>query len=232
MPAHVDAWVEVPLVVVDVETSGLNPEVDRVVEIGIVLYRAGREVAHYGTFVKPGDDFKMPEDVRRVHGIGDDQIQQGLAPIDVLLWIVQHLRGYVPVAYNVPFDRSMLMAEAFRACVPQTVEAVSTATQQAVSALLPEILLPDTEWVDPLVWARHFQKYEKSKKLADVAQRLGVSIAPTHRALDDARATGEVLMKLAGKMPKTWGELVSRQRELAVQQEKDFAAWRARKGLT
>lgn len=232
MPVYMDAWRDVPFVVVDVETSGLNPEVDRVIEIGIVLYRRGQEVAHYGTFVKPSDDFKVPESARQIHGIGDQEVAGGLAPIDVLLWMVQHLRGYVPVAYNVPYDRSMLLAEAFRSFVPQTVEAVAASTQQPIAALLPEIFLPDTDWIDPLVWARDFQKYQKGKKLADVAQRLGVTIAPTHRALDDARATGEVLMKLADKMPQQFGEMVARQKTLADQQERDFAAWRARKGTT
>jgi DNA polymerase-3 subunit epsilon len=80
------------------------------------------------------------------------------------------------------------------------------------------------------VWVRELQKYEKGKKLTDVAARLGIPLDNAHRADADAEAAGRVLLALAPQMPSTYGELVRLQAQYAVRQEADFQAWRARKG--
>ena len=121
---------------------------------------------------------------------------------------------YIPVAYNAEYDRKVLVAELARA------------------GLLPEnpppALRRNVEWIDPLIWARELQKTEKSRTLAEVAERLGVVIDKAHRAADDALATLEVLsmFRRDTRVPKTYGAFVQEQRRLSRLFDGERQRWR------
>ncbi|MCA9600581.1 MAG: 3'-5' exonuclease, partial [Myxococcales bacterium] len=84
-------------------------------------------------------------------------------------------------------------------------------------------------WIDPLVWVRELQKYEKGKKLTDVCARMGIPLEQAHRASGDAEATGKVLLALAKDLPATYGELIRIQTQYAAKQESEFQAWKSRR---
>jgi DNA polymerase-3 subunit epsilon len=86
----------------------------------------------------------------------------------------------------------------------------------------------ECEWIDPLVWARELQKYEKGKKLGEVAARLGVALENAHRASDDAEAALKVMWTFGRdpRVPQTYAALVQEQRRLWRAQEDEFRVWR------
>jgi DNA polymerase III subunit epsilon len=134
----------------------------------------------------------------------------------VVAEIVEALRGAIPAAYNAGFDRGFVLAELRRAGLPTD------------DPTAPPALRSNVEWLDPLVWARHIQRKEKSKTLGDVAERLGIKIENAHRASDDAEAALRVMYALAedARVPKLYGGLMKEQRRLWRLQEQDFARWR------
>lgn len=97
---------DIPFVVIDTETTGLNPDHDRVVEIAAVRYRDGYPFERLETFVDPG--IPIPPEASAIHGITDATVRTApyLAEVD------ERLREFVGdalvVAHNAPFDRAFL----------------------------------------------------------------------------------------------------------------------------
>jgi DNA polymerase-3 subunit epsilon len=208
-------WIELPIAVLDTETTGRDPQTDRIVEIGIVIGLRGEVVKRHNWLVNPG--IPIPDAAREVHGISDDDVKDAPTFQQIAGEIAEALRGTVPAAYNASFDKAFVEAELLRSGL--------------VLDAFPACLRRSVEWVDPLVWARELQKYEKGKKLGEVAQRLGIALENAHRASDDAEAALKVLYAFGGdaRVPQTYGGLVQEQKRLSREQEDSFAVWRNRR---
>ncbi len=206
-------WTDLPLVVIDFETTGTDPETDRVLEIGMVGFDGTRKVAfREGLLVDP--QIPVPEDARKVHGISDEELAGAPTFAEVLPTVLQRLEGRLPVAYNAAFDRGFLHAE------------VARLSGQVTEGLLPPALRPEVVWLDPLVWAREILKDQKSRKLTEVAAHFGIPLEQAHRAAGDAEATGHVLAALAPNMPGPYGEIVRLQGRYGAFQEAELMQWK------
>jgi DNA polymerase-3 subunit epsilon len=197
-------WRELPIALVDVETTGRDPSTDRVVEIGVAVARGGAIVDRRNWLVNPG--CPIPKEASDVHKITDEDVKDAPAFEAVAREVVEALAGCIPAAYNAAFDRAFLRSELDRA---------SAAGGSAIPSLHR-----DVEWLDPLVWAREIQSEERSRALADVAARLGIPVENAHRAGDDAESALRVLLALGRdpRVPTTYGTLVQEQRRLALDQ--------------
>jgi DNA polymerase-3 subunit epsilon len=211
MPAE-SAWMDIPIALVDVETTGRDASADRIVEVGIAIARNGVVVERKNWLVNPGRP--IPQEAIDVHKITDEDVKH--APIfeAVAEEIGAMLVGCVPAAYNASFDRAFLANEFAR----------------AGSSSPAPALRKDVEWIDPLVWARELQSEERSRALAEVAARLGIALENAHRASDDAEAALRVLLTLGRDMrvPRTYSALVQEQRRLSLEQaDERRLKWRA-----
>lgn len=213
-------WSTQRFVVIDFETTGIDPTSDRVVEMGIAVFEHGELVVAKSWLINPG--MPVPPEVSAVHGITDEMLARAPAFAEVIAEALPLLDGAAPMAYNAPFDRAFLLAE-------------WTRLERPAPAGIPA-LDPAQAWIDPLVWVRELQKYEKGKKLADAARRLRIELTNAHRAASDAEAAGRVMLALAtrgaigNRVPAHYDTLLERQAQLSEQQTADFAAWKARKG--
>lgn len=190
-------WSDLPIALIDVETTGKDASMDRVVEVGVVIARAGEVVERRNWLVNPGRP--IPQEASDVHKITDEQVKDAPAFEAVALEVMAMLAGCIPAAYNASFDRAFLANELARA---------------------GQALRKDIEWLDPLVWARELQQGEKSRALGEVAARLGIALETAHRAADDAEAALRVLFALGKdvRVPRTYAALVQEQRRLALAQ--------------
>ena len=204
-------WQEMPLVIIDFETTGTDPAHDRILEIGFVGFEGGRVTFREGLLINP--EMPVPEESRAVHGITDEELAGAPTFREAFPKVLELLERRLPVAYNASFDRGFLHAELRRlGDEPQCRE-------------LPPALRDDVVWVDPLVWAREVLKDEKSRKLSAVAEHYGIPLEQAHRAAGDAEATGHVLHALAGNMPAVYGELIRLQGRYAAFQEAELRPW-------
>lgn len=199
-------WRELPLVVMDFETTGLDPAAHRVIEVGIVRFERGEVAERWGTLVQPG--FPIPDEVVGITSITDEMLRDKPTFRDVAWEVYGRLRDRVVVAYNLPFDMGFLRSEFTRA-------GLST---------------PEVPGLDPLVWARALIPNARSRKLGALCELLGIDLRQAHRAVDDAEAAGRVLLRLGEKVPPTLGELLTIQRSWSDEQERAFAEKRGRKG--
>ncbi len=172
-------------VVVDLETTGGRPHqgtaggsCDAITEIGAVKVRGGVVLAEFATLVDPRRD--IPPQVVRLTGITTAMVHDA-PPIEAVLpMFLEFCRGAVLVAHNAGFDIGFLKAAAARC---------------------------DMVWPRPSVLctvrlARRVLSRDEapSVRLAALARLFGTSTLPTHRALDDARATVDVLHALIGRV--------------------------------
>ncbi|MCA9585487.1 MAG: 3'-5' exonuclease [Myxococcales bacterium] len=204
-------WREVPIALIDVETTGRDASIERVVELGVVVGRGGEVIASKNWLVNPG--IPIPDEARAVHGISDADVADKPRFEAIVAELLEVLRGAVPAAYNAPFDRAFVTAELGRAKAD-----VSSAPAFAKGV----------EWIDPLIWARDIQSDAKSRALGDVAARLGVELTNAHRASDDAKAALDVMYRLGNdpRVPATYGAFVQEQRRLSQAQADARRHWR------
>ncbi|HEY4158337.1 MAG TPA: 3'-5' exonuclease [Polyangiaceae bacterium] len=202
----------ISLVAIDTETTGRDPNVDRVVEVACVVWRDGAVVERKSWLVNPGRP--IPQEAFEVHGIGDEHVKDAPAFAQILGELCLMTAGHVPVAYNAEYDRTVLSAEIGRV--------------EGFSQPLPAAFRKGIEWIDPLVWARELQKLEKSRSLGDVVERLGIKLENAHRAADDAEATLHVLHAFLSdsRVPRQYGAFVQEQRRLARQFDDERVRWR------
>jgi DNA polymerase III epsilon subunit family exonuclease len=161
-------------VVLDVETTGLQPSRQRIIEIGISRFSEGDAASHWESLCHP--ERKVPAYIVKLTGIDDDLLEAAPKFAEIAEAIVELLGDEVIVGHNVEFDLGFLNAELKRIdrapVVNDRVDTLALATR-----LLPGLRKPT---------------------LAALAERLGVaSVAPKrHRAGSDARVTGAVTIAL------------------------------------
>jgi DNA polymerase-3 subunit epsilon len=209
-------WIDLPVALIDLETTGRDASVDRIVEVGIVIGQGGVVIRRANWLINPG--IPIPDEARAVHGISDDDVRNEPRFEAVAHEIAAALEGSIPAAYNASFDRAFLVNELVRAGYAPALDAAP------IPAFRREVV-----WVDPLVWARELQREERSKALGDVAARLGVALENAHRASDDAEAALKVLYLLAAdaRVPKIHAAFVQEQRRLSQIQSDERRFWKS-----
>lgn len=206
------SWVEQRLCVIDFETTGLTPETDRVIEIGIACFEGGELRQLKNWLVNPG--IPVPEQARAVHNIGDEELQGAPSIAEVLPELEALIDDHLPIAYHALFDRAFLHAELTRA---------GYGARMGDPDAVPPAFDREVVWVDPLVWVRELHKEERGHRLGEVCARLGIRLDNAHRAASDAEATGRVLLALAPHMPSSYSELIRLQTQYGARQDIDMA---------
>ena len=167
--------IDVPFVVFDLETSGAAPSTGAAVtEIGAVKVLGGKVIGEFESFVNPGHD--LSEFITSLTGITDAMLV-GAPTIDQILPSFIDFLGAgnetVLVAHNAPFDMSFMKA----------------------AVIAHSYQWPDYPVIDTARIARYVLDRDEvpNCKLSTLAPFFGSSTSPSHRALDDARATVDVL---------------------------------------
>ena len=162
-------------VVIDLETSGGSPSAGaRITEIGAVKVRGGEVIAEFHTLINPGTE--IPPYITVLTGITDAMVFAAPAISEIfptLLEFIGSENESVIVAHNAPFDIGFLKA----------------------AAVSHDYDWPKYQVVDTARLARQVLSRDEvpNCKLGTLAIFFGATTSPTHRALDDARATVDVL---------------------------------------
>jgi DNA polymerase III epsilon subunit family exonuclease len=154
----------------DLETTGLSPQYDRIVEIGAVKFVDGREIVRFNALVNPG--MPMPAGASSVNGIIDAMLAGKPAIEAVLPEFLEFITGSVLVAHNAQFDLGF----------------VSAALRKQGKGVLPN------DFVDTQPMSRRAWPGRQNYKLQSLASDLGVKSIEAHRAEDDARVCMEVFL--------------------------------------
>jgi DNA polymerase III epsilon subunit family exonuclease len=164
---------QVTFVVVDVETTGGSPATSSLTEVAAARYRGGERIGTYQTLVRP--DERIPPFITALTGISDAMVIDA-PPIGAMLpSFLEFLGGAVVVGHNIRFDLGFL-------------------NQALVSTGRDPIANPS---VDTLALARRLVRdMVPNCKLGTLAAVLRLQNQPSHRALNDVLATGDLLHAL------------------------------------
>lgn len=165
---------DVTFCVFDLETTGTRHGSDAVTEIGAVKVRGGQTLGEFATLVNPGHE--IPRQVVGLTGISNEMVADAPPMGSVLPAFLEFATDTVLVAHNANFDTGFLRAACRDEDFPPPPHPV------VCTLRLARRLLPRGEI------ANH--------KLATLAAAFCTAVTPSHRALDDARATVDVLHAL------------------------------------
>jgi DNA helicase-2/ATP-dependent DNA helicase PcrA len=158
-------------VVLDTETTGVDPQSDEVIEVAAVRMHRGQEVDHFEALIQPS---KAVGDSEAVHHLSDALLAAEGAPPEQVFKAFRAFCGALPVVgHNVRFDLRMLAAHGERVGVEMAFDA----------------------HFDTLRYARRLLRAD-SYRLGDLAKTLQLTADPTHRALADVRTTVQLLQAL------------------------------------
>jgi DNA polymerase III epsilon subunit family exonuclease len=169
-------------VVLDLETSGGAPHLGaHITEIGAVKVRGGEVLGKFQTFVNP--ETPIPSFITTLTGITDEMVSSSPRIAEVFPVLLEFLGSEsetVFVAHNAPFDLSFLKAAA-----------------KGSEYRWPKFMVIDTAKLARRVLSRD---EVPDCKLGTLAEFFNATVSPTHRALDDALATVDVLHALIGRV--------------------------------
>ncbi len=172
---------EVTFCVLDLETTGANAQNCYITEVGAVKVRGGEVLGTYQTMVNPGT--AIPPHITVLTGITDYQVLRAPPINEVLPSFLEFVGGSVIVGHNLRFDVSFLEAALRRWGGP----------------------LIGNQRLDTLSLARRLLVDDVPNfKLGELARRLRLDHQPSHRALDDALATVDLLHLLIERA-SSWG---------------------------
>ena len=160
------------VVVFDIETTGLEATRCEIIEIGAVKLHNGRISETFETLIKPKGE--IPEEIINLTGITPDMVVNAPSIKQVMPDFYKFCFGTTIMAYNIDFDYKFISVHGKK---------------------LGYVF--DNKQIDVLFLARAYVPGLKNFKLSTVCKKLGVSLENAHRAVHDAMATAEVVIKLS-----------------------------------
>ncbi len=152
----------------DVESTGLNPKKDHLIEVAIVHFDHEKILEEWSSLIKP--PIPIPEFTKRLTGINDEMVSKAPA-INEILGIIKEKCGNHPImGHFIFFDINFLRENGLH------LENLALDTCQLTQSLLHN---------------------EASYSLEVLVEKLGLQQPNAHRALDDVKANIELFWRLS-----------------------------------
>lgn len=155
---------------VDVETTGLNPKEERLIEIGAVKVVEGQVTEEFQSFVAPGK--RLEERITVLTGITEKMLAHAPKASEVMPEFLEFCEDLPIIGHNIAFDYAFLK-----------------------KAMVNERLVFEKKGLDTLRIARKYLPELESRSLEFLCRHFEIAHT-AHRALGDARATSELYQKL------------------------------------
>lgn len=196
---------DLPIVALDLETTGGSPVASRIVELAAVRYEGGREVACLDELIDPL--VPIPPEATAIHGITDGMVRGRLRLEEVLPDLWRLADGAALLAHHAPFDAGFLAYE------------LSKGKEKP----------PGNPILDSCRFSRRVLPGLASYSLSSLCEQFSIRRERQHRAGDDARACREVLhlcvQRVREQAPQArWQDLV-RHHGLPLRFEDFYAPW-------
>lgn len=162
--------------VVDIETTGLDPETCEIIEIAAVRYRNGIKEAVFSTFVKP--EHHIPEFITGMTGIDDTMVENAPDIKTAILDFYNFAGSDMLMGYNVNFDINFLYDNLLRC----------------------HGIYLQNDFVDVLRFSRKVLTLLPDRRQTTVAAHYGIEIAGAHRAARDCEICNACYICLRDEM--------------------------------
>jgi len=157
--------------VIDLETTGGNPETEKIIEVGMIRIEHRKITEERSFLINPQKD--IPDFVQKLTGIRKADVEHAPKIEEVIDEIVQFIGDTILVAHNTSFDIPFMNGVLKRLQMP-TLDNKVICTNIMTKYLIPDIMLSNLQYM---------------------SQIFNISHSNAHRAIEDARATGYLLLK-------------------------------------
>ncbi len=166
-------------VVFDLETTGLSPIKDDIIELSALLVKEGNVTDTFSTLVNPGRS--IPASASRINGITNDMVADAPAIETVMTNFMEFSRCQILVGHNIKsFDLKFLN------CVSERLFGTEI----------------ENDYIDTLYMSRSFLPQLRSHKLVDISAHFNISSEGAHRALNDC-IMNQKCFEAMGKLQET-----------------------------
>lgn len=162
----------------DLETTGLYPIRNKIVEIGAVRFKGKKVIDQFHTLVNPGGP--IPQEVIAIHGITDEMVKNAPPERYAVELFLKFIGPDTLIAHNAPFDAGFIMA---------------TVAQHKMT-------IPINTVLDTCVLAKKYLKGVANYKLGTLGRYFNTQETGYHRAMADASVTKEIFLGLLDKLPE------------------------------
>ena len=173
-------------IALDFETTGLQVDSDRIIEVAAILFEDGLPTKKYTTLVNPG--IPIPGFIENITGITNSMVSDSPKEKDMVKDFFKFIGSYPIVAHNTPFDLSFLK---------------SMATRYSLE-------LSDRKYFDTLTLSRAFLYFQPAHNLSAVSDYFGFSTEGAHRAEYDTINCGKIFVELVEEIASYNLDLISR----------------------
>lgn len=193
----------------DIETTGLDPKQDRIVEIGALKFDNRGPAARFSVLINPG--VPMSEAAEKVNNISDAMLAGKPALEEILPDFLIFTGNTVIIAHNAPFDCGFVNEALKRLYEKASAQRGKIGPSQGDLLLSFGDAAPETpSWIPPfpalpnriadtLVMARAAFPGRPGYSLQTLASGLGITATEAHRAEDDSRLCMEIFLRIAGQ---------------------------------
>ena len=178
-------------VVFDLETTGFNPVMNKIIEIGGVKVVNGVITERFSSFVNP--QIPIPYEIEDLTGINDGMVMEAKTIEKILPEFMEFCQNAVMVAHNADFDMSFIKHN-----------------------LRLQGIKKSFTVIDTVALARNLLSGLSRFKLDTVAKALGVPLKNHHRAVDYAECTAEIFIKLVHMLSERGIEDLNQLRQYAI----------------
>lgn len=162
--------------VVDIETTGLDPSENEIIEIAAVRYRGGEKAAVFTTLVKPQSI--ISPFITELTGISNDMVSNAPCISDAIMDFYEFAGKDMLMGYNVNFDINFLYD----------------------NLLCCHGILLDNDFIDVLRFARRALPLLSNRRQTTVAEYYGIEVNGAHRAEKDCEICNACYLRLRDEM--------------------------------
>ena len=164
-------------VVIDLETTGLNPKSDRIIEIAAVKVLDDNVTEQYQTLINPG--FEISGFITSLTGITNDMLADAPPIEKVFNNFIEFVGGSVVVAHNANFDINFIYDNYMRLSKKEF----------------------KNNFIDTMRISRRLYSYAPSHRLVDLAERFKIEYKTKHRAIEDCIVTHKCYQYMKSYVP-------------------------------
>lgn len=186
-------------VALDLETTGLNPATDRIIEIGMARVSDGRVVQTYAQLIHP--DRPVSERITELTGITEEMLRNQPTIAEVIDDIIAFIADGPILGHNIIFDYSFLKKAAVNA--GKVIPSLGIDTLKIARRVLPEI---------------------EHKRLDFLCEHFSIDTGHSHRALDDAISASCLFEKMYEIKPEDSGFTFPSELVYAVKKDSPITA--------
>ena len=172
------SFAETEFVIFDIETTGLSPLTCQITEIGAVIYKDGKVLSTFSTFVNPG--MPIPAEITDITGITDDMVKGAPDPGKAVRDFLEFAGDRLLIAHNANFDMGFIK---------------KAAEDNGFSVPNP--------YLDTLALSRSINPELKKHKLDTLQEYFGLEDFNHHRAFEDAEMLGKIFDAMIRKMGRS-----------------------------